>query len=373
MEFERRQGTRWAQEYNLRPSWQPDGSFTVRSSIAAGAPLRILVREGPYLPVEPIECTTGATDVEIHLRAACSATATFRCDDGAPVELLTVRLERTEPPENPDPRQQRRRSFDRSGLQAKDGHAAKHWTGLAPGTYRLTAECQGSGQPFLTIDAIQIRGGECTDPRLSAIDLRGRLRSLEIRATGRDGADIADRDAFVLVQSKGKTWQGYNLQRGVARVATTATVDLLVIAKGYQIARAEGVTASCSIALQPAPTAKLSVVLPAALPDNVRLQLLLSPQLGFNRDASLSLDTGRGMGLASFFTEELAVAGDSTIDVPVRWPGDYAIEGRLSRGADASYSLRDFDPRQVTLSATAVTVVRVGARGLDAALQRLKR
>jgi hypothetical protein len=373
-EIERKVERGWAQEFNLRPEWQPDGSFAVRSGIAKGETMRLVVREGPYLPVAPIEFQAGDTDVLIPLHAAGNATATFLVDERTPLDRLTIRLRRTQPPERLDPRGQMMQRFaDRDVLYAKDGRAARNWTGLEPGTYQLTAACQGSGEPFLDIDAIQIHGGACSDPRLVDIDLRGRLRRLEIRATGTDGAPITDANAFVVVRSKGDDWNGYSLRSGVAAVATATAVDLFVLAKGYQMAAADAVTDSRSIALQPAAEAQFAVAIPSPLPDGAKVRLRLLPQLSVSRRASITLDTGRGMGLDNFFVEDVLLAADGSATMPVRWPGEYAIEGTAAMGERGGAYLRDFEPRKLTLPAAGAVTLRIGQGEFDKALQRMRR
>ena len=366
--LEQKHGRTWLPVHNLKTQWQT-GRFTVRGDLPEVEALRIRVFDGPYLPVEPIECRSGDTDVEISLRAAGSATASFLIDRDTLPSLLAVRLRRTSPAEPADPeRELHWRMRDPYAMTARNGHASTTWGGLEPGSYRLTVECQGSGEPFLSLDAIQIGSGECADPRLCDIDLRGRVRLLEIRATGGYGADITDANAFVLIQGKGETWSGYSLRSGTARIATATSVDLLVLAKDCEMARADGVTASCSIALKPAQQAKLTVALPSPLPEGMQLQLLLLPQLGFPRGNSINLDNGRGMAIDSFFVEEVAVGADGAAEVPVRWPGEYSAEARLQKGGRGGYYLRGFEPRKFTLPGTVALTIE--PKGYEQTLQR---
>lgn len=371
-EFERKVGERWNQEFNLYPDWQPDGSFVAHSGIAKGEPMRLIVHEGAYLPVEPIGFRAGDTDVTVSLRAAGSATATFLIDERTPVDRLALRLRRTQPPEQLDWRQQMMQRHADMQLSHKDGHASRSWTGLEPGTYQLTAACQGNGEPFLTIDSIEIGGGPCTDPRLSDIDLRGRLRRLEIRATGADGAPITDANAFVLITSKSDEWNGYSLRSGVATIATATAVDLWVLAKGHRMATAEAVSDSCSIALQAATEAQLAVTIPSPLPDGAKVRLRLLPKLGLSKRAQLTLDNGSGMGLESFLLEQSPVAADGSATVTVRWPGEYSIEGTVGLGDRGGSYFRDFEPRTLTLPAAGTVALRIGKGEFDKALQRMR-
>lgn len=368
-DVQRMQGQQWQQEWNLRPKWL-DGTFSLRAGIPAGEPLRLVVRDGAYLPVEPIECKAGDTDVEIHLRAAGVATATFLVDDRTPLNLLSACLEPEIASKDDDGRQDWQREMrSRFDAAAEDGHTGKVWPGLVPGRYRLTVACQGSGEPFVTIDAIEITAGPCTDPRLRDIDLRGRARSLAIRATGRDGGEVVDGDAFVLVMGKGQLWNGYNLRTGTATIAATGSVDVMVLAKGYEMARVVGVSSSCAVPLQSAQTASLSLALPSPLPEGVQVRLRLRPRLDLPKRVQVTLDTGRGMGLESLFVEEFLLDAVGAVEVPVRWPGEYTAQVMLVRGERKVASLRRVASNTFTLPAT--VVLRVSQQDYDEALERL--
>lgn len=371
--IERRNGERWTQLHNLRLKWQKDGSFTLNGGMPEGARLKLKVTKGAYLPVAPIECQVGDLDIEIPLRAAGLATATFLVDEHVPLQRLLCKFLPMEPPAKKDRLSAMREGF-RSHFHgpSTDGQASKTWSGLARGRYVLTVVCQGSEQEVLRIEAVEITSGLCSDPRLTDIDLRGRIRELEIVATGLDGSAIQDREAFVVVRNEGTEWRGYNLASGKVRIASVTAADIFVVAKGYEMATRTAITKSQSIPMQPCRSTSVKVELPRSLPEGTRLSLQLHPKLGHNRRGRITLDTGRGMGLSNFFVEELPVPADGIVNVPVRWPGDYTVLAKLSPSGRGGWALRKLTPKVLALPTTG-TVIQIDGTALDKLLERMSK
>ena len=375
LQFERQQEGRWQQEWNLHPEWAVDGAFTLRSGIAKGTPMRLLVQSQSHLPIAPIEFAAGASGIEITLQSGGFARATFLVDATVPLEHLVFRFQRMEPAAKRDSGEDWRDMMNRYQPQAvpADGRISREWKGLQPGRYRLQALCAGVGEPLLAIEAVEITEGACADARLVDIDLRGRARAFEIRATAADGTPIVSSEAFVVIRSSGENWQGFNLGAGVVQLAAPAAVDLIVIAKGHQAALVNGVFAARTIALEVAAEATLVVNLPQPLPEDTVLKLKLTPKLDLPSKARLMLDTGRGMTASNFFVEEVTVDATGKVRVPVRYPGEYAISATVSVGNGGRMSLRDFEPRTITLPAVGEVVVRVGEKSLTRILEALRK
>ncbi|HEX6813079.1 MAG TPA: hypothetical protein VF384_15755 [Planctomycetota bacterium] len=376
--IERKRDGRWQQEYP-QAEWGKAGAFTMRSGIAKGTPIRLLVMASGFLPVAPIECAAGDTGIELALQKGGSARATFLVDDTVPLERLTLRFRPTDSP------QQVSRPDGIAGLmelmrnhptapQAKDGRVQQDWQGLKPGRYRLQALCTGVAEPIATIDAVEIAEGPCADPRLVDIDLRGRIRVFEIRATTSDGTAVASRDAFVVIRSSGDDWSGFHLGAGVVKIGAPSVVDLVVVAKGHKTAFVNGVSDARTIALEVAAETHVALVLPSPLPEGAALRLRLRPALELPRSARLQLDTGRpGLSVADFFAEEAIVDAAGKATVPVRCPGLHTVEATLSFGPRGGAYIRDFDPPTITLPASGEVAVRVGQKGLDQALETARR
>lgn len=371
--IERYIGSRWTQLYNQRLTWQKDGTFVLNGGMSEGTQLMLKVGAGAYLPVDPIECQVGDVGIEIPLSAAGTATATFLVNEQVPLQRLLCRFEPMEQPTK-KPRRQPMGLDYRSHFHSPpaNGHASKQWNGLPPGRYVLTVACQGSREEVLRIEAIEVTSGPCSDPRLTDIDLRGRIRELEILATGPDGAAIKDRDAYVVVRNEGTEWRGYNLQSGKVLLANVSATDILIVAKGYQMATRTAVTKSQSIPLQPCRLSSLKIEVPRALPEGHTLSVQIRPKLGLNRRARINLDTGRGMMLANFFGEEVIVPAEGVVNVAVRWPGDYTVQAKVTPKGRGGWMLRNLTPKTITLPTTG-TVIEVDSNALDKLLERMSK
>ena len=364
LELHRQQDGRWSQDWNLQPEWSDDGAFSFPGSATPGERMRLVVGSGSYLPVEPIDCKVGDTGLEIPLRAAGSVNATFLVDDDVPPQLLTLFCRRTDA--EPDAGAQMfERMQSRMLGEAQDGRFSKQWTGLVPGTYRLSVHCQGSAAAIAELPGLEVTAGECEDPRLDEVDLRGLVRVLEIRATAADGSPIVDGDSFVVVRGGGLQSPGYHLGRGVARIAISAPVDLIVFAAGHEAATVQAVTTSQAIPLRAAREARLQVELPLALPDGLRLELELRPKLELPSGTQVMLDTGRGMALDRLFIERLTLDEHGSGVVPVRFPGSYAISGRIT---GSRRIVRGFTPPEPDLPGDGVVTLQLDAKQLEAAL-----
>jgi hypothetical protein len=375
MNVERRQDQRWTQEWQLRPEWKADGTFMVRGGMRTGEPLRLVVQEGPYVPVQSIECKVGDTGIEIPLRVAGSVSAVFLVEERTPVERMHFRLLRTQPPEKQDATQTRLMDQIRFAgqTQGQDGKLNRQWTGLITGTYELVVTCPGSSEPVVRIEAIAVTSGPCSDPRLASIDLRSRVTTFEVRATDADGQPVASIEASVVTRSEGDHWYGYNLGTGVVTLAASSTLDLYVVAPGHRLAAVSAVRESRTVPLERAETSTLQIELPAPLPEGVDFHLRLQPKLEFSRRASISLDTGRGMMLEDFFVQDVLLGADGVAKVAVRCPGEHTIEATVATGNRGGTYIRDFTPKTVVLPAGPGTTVKVGAKGLEEALQRMRR
>jgi hypothetical protein len=371
--IEREQDGRWRHSHGLQPEWSDGGTFCVRGDAPADASLRLIVERGAYLPVAPIPFAVGAKDVEVPLRVAGSAAATFLVDDGCPLDRLRFHLDRVG--EERDGDMQRRRSRDFEGQlhhRPEDGRVGKQWHGLEPGTWSLTVAIVGREDAVVRLDGLRIGAGPCSDPRLQQIDLRGRVRTLTLRVHDERGAPIADRDAFVVVCNEGGDWRGFHLGRGEVELAATAAVDLIVSSPGHELLQLRGVSASRTVALRPAREARIRIELPASLPEGCRVGVELQPQLELPKRGRMNLDTGRGMNVESFFVER-AVAVDGVCKVLVRVPGSHRVRGLLYAARGRRWRLDGAGPASVVLEGGGEAAVLVTSVGLQKSLARLGR
>lgn len=365
LQVQRRQGERWQDDWQLQVTFDGD-RFTVPGSVREGEPLRVSVQKGPYLPVEPIECVAGTTDIEIELHAGGSVRATFLVDERTPVARLQIDcLSGTDRPST---------GFHNifagsQGGRVENGRFERTWNGLVPGRYDLSVRCQGVDEPLLVLDAIEVpAAGEASDARLAEIDLRGRVHALEIRARAADGSEIRDADAYVVVCSSEQRWYGYSLREGVVTVAAPGPVDLRVVAPGHEMATLVAADRPQTVQLRAAQKVALRLGLPERLPDERALELTLEPDLGFSRRTGITLDTGRGMMLQHFFVENVVPGQDGSYEVPVRWPGAYEVTGRLQ---GSRLNLRGFEPRRFELPGSGELTIDLAAGALKQAIDSI--
>lgn len=373
MQVDRQQESRWSQEYNLHPQIAADGSFRIVGSSPEGTPLRLTVQCDRFLPVEPIETTAGTTGLEIRLRTGGQVEATFLVDADTPLRNLIWRLR---------PASEERPDFNARVMEMRVGHmiradddgVARHtWGGLQPGTYRLSVLCPGFAEPIVSIEDLLVAEGSCLDQRLRAIDLRGRLRAIEIAATGADGQRIADPNAFVLVGTGGGDRSGYGLRTGAASVLTVGPAELTLLAPGHRAAVITGVTEDRTVQLDSAPEVVLRVDPGMQLPDDVRLALELEP-LWVERGTRVTLDNGGSMGLGSFLSCKSALDRDGTARILLQHGGRYRVQALIVRRGLRRY-LRAVEPKELELDPAAPPgelTVRIDPDALRRAIAELR-
>lgn len=368
LQFEVRRNETWDTEWNLQPVWS-DHAFTVKSRIPPGTPMRLRVNTDVFLPVAPIEFRAGATDLVIPLQRGGSVSAWFLVDAGTPTDDLRfdLRVGGTPPPTGYAARDMRDRW---RGSQAIDGKLGRSWSGLVPGSYLLEVHAPGSPQPLVAIDAIEVTDGPCEDGRLQAIDLRGRLRAVTVRATAADGSAIASREAVVIVRD-GSSWTGHHLGSGAVTFAATGPVDLLVVAPRHEMAILDGVFASRTVALAAAAPATLVIEWPEALPAGITARLSATPDVTVQKQAYLSLDTGRGMPATTWFEENPEVAGDGRATLSGRFRGEHRLQLHLRSEREGAGL--ELVPQKVTLPARGDIPVRIDGASWRRAMQRLHR
>ena len=256
-------------------------------------------------------------------------------------------------------------------IQAKSGRAEWTWRGLMPGTYRLTVACPGIDEPIVAIDGIVVTEGSTVDSRLQGVDLRGRVRVLNIRAIGADDEPIADRDGFVVVRSsqEGGEWFGFHLGTGLAEIVTSGAADLLVLVPGYRMVEVSGVSTDRDIALEPAPIARLRLKLGKAIPEGFEMSLLLEPRLELPRRSRITLNNGRGMGLSGFFRETVRFDAAGEAEVPARFEVPCEVSAWLGKSGARGRRVSRVEPREVRLGSALITVL-VPTAGIERALQR---
>lgn len=251
-----------------------DGRFEVRA--LARAPGHRLRVQGDCVLVPPRIFTPGDSNVDVHLEAGGSVTATLL--QGAPnQETLRYRLA-------PPPTASAAHDSDSRRLDdlLQDGHPWRsegglrvEWRGLRAGVHRLTIACPGL-EPLVAWDIDVPAGGAATDPRLRAIDLRERFQGIAVRVVDATGAPIAP--ARVLIRPATSTAEWYGVEVHTAKdtfptLLVSRPVDLVVVARGYCGTVVPGARTDATVALRPAPLVQVVWTDAPELPAGVTAEL----------------------------------------------------------------------------------------------------
>jgi hypothetical protein len=194
-----------------------------------------------------------------------------------------------------------------------EGNVQVGFQGLETGTYTLVVGAPGAPEPLVRIEGIGVVAGlAADDPRLHDIDLRGKVRQIEITLTGL-GEGVGDlRDTGVVIASEGQDWAVQPAREGVAQVPVQQPVDLYAVAPGYRTVHLSGVFEDRVVGMEPAPAVTFVLRgLPTRLPEGVTRDLGYYP-------SRTTEATGPGASRLGPRTEFLEIddLGRATIRVP---------------------------------------------------------
>jgi hypothetical protein len=194
-----------------------------------------------------VDVLVGTTAVVLRLWSAGSVEGRLLADEGVWLDELRVQL-RPAGDENPD-------HFDRSlGGQADvDGSFALR--AVAPGRYDLVVRSRRSSQELASVEGLSVpAGGPCVDPRLAAIDLRGRLCAFTLELVPpRAGASVS---GVVVARPTGaeagdeQEETRYFQGERVPFATSAPALDLEILAQGFRRVRLEAVRADARVELE---------------------------------------------------------------------------------------------------------------------------
>ena len=219
--------------------------------------------------------------------------------------------------------------------------------GLQPGSYGVRVSTSGSSTGLVDVPGIVVRaGGTTRDTGLDPIDLRGRVRMIQLSVVDRDRKPVSPAFAVIHGPSEHAPGRRVEFQGGRARlVSGVLSVDLEVGAPGYRTARLERVDGDREVVLQPAITVHLRLVgaMVPEPPSFLRATLVPAPKEGearirppsgqrwivtldpeaLKRDPSFLQMLALKSGLPYFDGSDFDQAGDATVKVP--GPGRYEV------------------------------------------------
>ncbi|MEQ1631171.1 MAG: sigma-70 family RNA polymerase sigma factor, partial [Planctomycetota bacterium] len=241
MHVERRVGETWEQVFGIEPAWTPDREFVLHGSFSEPTPLRLCISAQGLPPTAPVEFEAGTSGLEIVLQRGGSATATMLLDAGLSLEGTMARMHRIEGSASAFPGVP-------ATLEAEsNGRLRARWRGLPAGHYRLQVAGADESDVVHVVEDLVIGEGECTDARLLDIDLRGRVRGIDVRVLDADGVEIHDRDACVIVRGGDERWRAWSLVDGSVRIPCGRPVDLLVLARSHRASFVDGVESARTV------------------------------------------------------------------------------------------------------------------------------
>ncbi|MBI5434434.1 MAG: carboxypeptidase regulatory-like domain-containing protein [Planctomycetes bacterium] len=311
-----------------------DGRFELRGRLTRDF-TGVYVRDGRYLPLAPVRVDVGTEGLELALDRAANFTGALLVDPGVNDHELAVVARRAD---GSEVSAEVVTSFEPSGgLQY-------YFSDLRPGTYDFEYRLRGPGA-LLTIAGARVAARE-PDPRLLAVDLRGRIDEFTCRVFGDGDAPIARGTIVSRATGSSDDWREAPIVDGLARVLTNAeSVDLVVGAPGRRTQELTTTTRETTVRLAPGLDVRLALASSASLPaGDFRLEAVL------RRDAeSARIERVEGRPIAVFGSDGVARATLGS-------PGTYVVWWRVAtavaddRGARTTLSTPKLELRVLDTS-----------------------
>ncbi len=208
------------------------------------------------------------------------------------------------------------------------------WSALSRGDTILHVGLRTGQRPVLVRVPLTIVPGQVVRHE---VDLRGRLRVVEITVTGAGNLRSNRGDAgvvFICPQAPETTYCGVSVRSGRARIVTEAkSLDLLVAWRGFQTQLLHGVSTATVIELVAAPEIQIRLATHRqALPSGYRLQVTLTPDGAAVAPAQqyrIDGETRGGTHLLSSLLGETTELGREPETVQLGRAGQYRVTAAL--------------------------------------------
>ena len=311
---------RYFEDLELGVVTAEDGTF-VAWGANPGRGLRVTaLHDG--LTSRSLECPVGRSGLVLELLASGTVAGRVLLDEGLDASDLDVRLQPTGDDRN-DWFLRGRADLDREGRFGVGG--------LRPGSYDLWLDGPGGGTGVLALAGLEVpAGGPCRDPRLKAIDLRGRVLALRVRLrTPEPGQALMGtvrvrpvRDGAP-AEEEGET---EFLQGNELRLLLDArAVDLTVDVQGYRRVELRDVRGDVEVELRRGLPVRLRIPADVALPAPPKyLKAYLAP----GQDESLAY--GHFLDVVFDERREILLHAPAAGRLRVGWLLEERAEGMLS-------------------------------------------
>ncbi len=272
-----RRDDRWDDEtywtsLGLESTSDDEGRFAIHGTAESGS-LGIRARHEDHINGEYASFSPPSADVEIVLTSAGRIAGRVLYDGEERIPPIEIRITREDRPG--------RRLFQ-AGI-ATDGNFETDR--LPPGTYTVSLELDGSREPILDVSGVVIRPGEITrDPRLAAVDLRGRIHSFRLTVVDVNGRLVAEPRASYrgAGDPEGESRNARSRNRGYLQIDTLLpSVDVEVRAPGFRDRRLVGLSSDERAVLDAGIPVRIVLADARVLPDSgYRVFVRLRPSDG---------------------------------------------------------------------------------------------
>lgn len=247
---------------------------------ADGDAVRLVVSSPEHLPVAPIGFSPGARGVEIQLQRGGWAAAVVVHGAAISATQLLVRLV----PHGAAPELRRQVSrYAGSSRAIVDGRTRFSWQGLPAGLYDLSV-CTAVDQApvFEALNVSVSAAAAVDDERITEIDLRDKLRAIDIRTVTGDGLTIADQSGSVFRRRRDGSLDPDSCTLLVGGRATILSgdpvFDLSVFVSQYRAAQLDNVAGDQIVTMVPGIPLRVTVSCGAhESPAGAKLLLMLEP------------------------------------------------------------------------------------------------
>jgi hypothetical protein len=196
-----------------------------------------------YTSLEWTPFEIGAQNVEIVIARESIIAGTVLADGGFALERLSIVIE--DPSHDPV-----REWFVDSRSQVQPSGAFRV-EGLRPGKVRLLVHSGRYSGALWVLNDVELVAGECVDPRVQTIDLRGRLHAREIEVVDDAGNPVPTGCVIVRPGDPGEESRVYVIDEGrAAWIGAGPAVDVQVRAPGFRDASVLGVSGSRKLSLE---------------------------------------------------------------------------------------------------------------------------
>ncbi len=323
-ENKERSAWEWVRAYPT-PS-DAKGNFLVLGE-AKAPELKVTASKQGWFQEKDVLASPGTEGLLLVLRKGGAVKATFLTDPGVPLKDLGMKLI------------SHGREEERTIRFPQKKKTSAVWTGLPPGTYDLKVSFPYTGQPLVEIEGILVEGGkEAGDPRLKGIDLRGKIRVLNLEIVDEKGRGITN----VWLKWGKDFHQGTWYRKGSPLLlGSEEGRTLWITASGYKPKKIQTGEGDVKVVLERGYKIRLVYTGEAPL-----------PEAPFSLGVELLLLKRKGPGFLSFdFTGSSSAyfGKNGTGETWVSVPGKYRVTWLLKETGDRGWSSWWIDEKQRTV------------------------